>query len=644
MSHGFLKVAAAIPNLKVADCNYNIEQIYDLMLAASQKGVSIVAFPELSITGYTCADLFGQQLLHEDAEAALTALLLKTAHLPLIGVVGAPLALENQVFNTAVVFAKGEIKGIVPKIYLPNYSEFYEARWFASGAELQQESVHFCGQEVPFGIDLIFEHKRLSFGVELCEDLWVPIPPSTKQALLGATLLINLSASNELVGKHNYLLKLIEQQSARTVSAYLYASSGFGESTTDLVFAGNAIVAENGTILEQSARFSFDPQLVVSDIDVAKLELMRRRTTTYCSLDKGLALSARRVCVELPAEVDHYQLARRIDPHPFVPIGDSMHERCEEIFQIQVNGLAQRMRHTQAATAVIGISGGLDSTLALLVCIQTLDKLKISRKQIVGVTMPGFGTTNRTYNNAINLMVALGITIREISIKDACLQHFKDLGIDETVHDVTYENAQARERTQILMDVANQTNGMVIGTGDLSELALGWATYNGDHMSMYAVNNSIPKTLVKHLVKWVAEHHVDEVSKEILMDVVETPISPELIPADSQGNIVQKTEDLVGPYALHDFFLYYFIRFGFRPKKILFLAKHAFSNTYADEVILHWLRIFFRRFFAQQFKRSCLPDGPKVGSVSLSPRGDWRMPSDASAAMWLKEIDEIVID
>ncbi|MEG1903626.1 MAG: NAD(+) synthase [Bacteroidales bacterium] len=641
MNYGFLKVAAAVPVVKVADCFYNMQQIEALSREAAQKGVSVIAFPELSLTGYTCGDLFGQPFLLDETERCLDLLLRNTADLPLVQVVGLPVAVGNKVYNAALVFTQGKILGVVAKIYLPNYSEFYEARWFTSGRDANVDTIELCGQKVPFGTDLIFEHKSVTLGIEICEDLWVPIPPSSKQALQGANLLINLSASNELVGKNKYLRKLIAQQSARTISAYLYASAGFGESTTDVVLAGNGIIAENGSIMHETERFSFERQLVIGDVDIERLEGVRRRTTTFLSLDTSLDLTCRRIPFDLPQPIPTEQLNRHVVAHPFVPALPEMHEVCEEIFQIQVSGLAQRMLHTHAQTAVIGISGGLDSTLALLVCVQTFDKLKIARDRIIGVTMPGFGTTDRTYNNAINLMKVLGITIREISIKDACIQHFKDLGIDSSVHDVTYENSQARERTQILMDMANQTNGMVIGTGDLSELALGWATYNGDQMSMYGVNASIPKTLVQYLVTWVAKHRIDERAKEILLDIVDTPISPELVPADTEGNIAQKTEDLVGPYELHDFYLYNFIHNGFRPAKIYYLAQIAFGDIYSDEVIKKWLHTFFRRFFAQQFKRSSMPDGPKVGSVNLSPRGDWRMPSDASAAMWLKEIEAL---
>ena len=641
MNFGFNKIAAAVPGVKVANCHYNVEQIELLSRKAVEQGVQVVAFPELCITGYTCGDLFLQPLLQEDAISALQWLLDKTASLPLIQVIGMPLAMENRLYNVAVIFSQGRIYGVVPKTYMPNYNEFYEARWFTSGAEASTCNVMLCGQQVPFGNDILFDFGEIIIGVEICEDLWVPIPPSSRQALQGANLLINLSASNEVVGKHDYLKQLIAQQSARTVSAYLYSSAGFGESTTDLVFAGNGIIAENGSLLKQAERFSFEPQLVVCDVDFQLLAMYRRRMNTFHSLEKEPLSPFRHISIELPVQNNAFPLARKVKAHPFIPSSSDMNEKCQEIFNIQVNGLAQRFVHTHSKTAVIGISGGLDSTLALLVCVQTFDKLKYDRSRIIGVTMPGFGTTDRTYNNAIHLMELLGITIREISIREACIQHFKDLGIDSSVHDVTYENSQARERTQILMDISNQTNGMVIGTGDLSELALGWATYNGDHMSMYGVNAGVPKTLVKYLVGWVAEHKMDERVKAILLDIIDTPISPELIPADEQGNIAQKTEDLVGPYELHDFFLYNFMHNGFRPAKIYYLACIAFEGMHEPEVIGKWLRTFLRRFFMQQFKRSCLPDGPKVGSVTLSPRGDWRMPSDADSSMWLKEIDEM---
>ena len=507
---------------------------------------------------------------------------------------------------------------------------------------MAEDNVRLCGQIVPMGTNLLFETSDTTFGIEICEDLWSTIPPSSTLALQGAEILFNLSADNEGIGKHSYLRSLISQQSARCIAGYVFSSCGFGESTTDVVFAGNGLIYENGSELAHNKRFSLEEQLVISEIDVERLRAERRINTTFAA-SKGTVPSGKkplRITTEF-VNSKELNLTRTFDMHPFVPQGETLNERCEEVFSIQVAGLAQRLVHTGAKTAVIGISGGLDSTLALLVCVRTFDKLELPRKNIIGVTMPGFGTTDRTYHNALSLMKSLGITIREISIKEACIQHFKDINHNINIHDVTYENSQARERTQILMDIANQTWGMVIGTGDLSELALGWATYNGDHMSMYGVNGSVPKTLVKYLVKWVAENDIDEESRITLLDIVETPISPELIPADENGEIQQKTEDLVGPYELHDFFLYYFMRFGFRPSKIYYLANIAFKDIYDEETIKKWLSTFFRRFFNQQFKRSCLPDGPKVGSISISPRGDWRMPSDASSATWLKEIENL---
>ena len=589
MNYGFVKVAAAVPRVKIADCKYNAGQLESLIAIADGKGVQIITFPEMCITAYTCGDLFGQQLLLEEAEMGLMQILNNTRQLDIISILGMPIAVNSTVINAAVVIQKGKILGVVPKTYLPNYKEFYEQRWFTSALQVAEDNVRLCGQIVPMGTNLLFETSDTTFGIEICEDLWSTIPPSSTLALQGAEILFNLSADNEGIGKHSYLRSLISQQSARCIAGYVFSSCGFGESTTDVVFAGKKPL----------------------------------RITTEFVNSKEL------------------NLTRTFDMHPFVPQGETLNERCEEVFSIQVAGLAQRLVHTGAKTAVIGISGGLDSTLALLVCVRTFDKLELPRKNIIGVTMPGFGTTDRTYHNALSLMKSLGITIREISIKEACIQHFKDINHNINIHDVTYENSQARERTQILMDIANQTWGMVIGTGDLSELALGWATYNGDHMSMYGVNGSVPKTLVKYLVKWVAENDIDEESRITLLDIVETPISPELIPADENGEIQQKTEDLVGPYELHDFFLYYFMRFGFRPSKIYYLANIAFKDIYDEETIKKWLSTFFRRFFNQQFKRSCLPDGPKVGSISISPRGDWRMPSDASSATWLKEIENL---
>lgn len=641
MNYGFVKVAAAVPRVKVADCKFNSERLEGLITIAEGKGVQILTFPEMCITGYTCGDLFAQQLLLEQAEMALIQILNSTRQLDIISILGMPVVVNSTVINAAVVIQKGKILGVVPKTYLPNYKEFYEQRWFTSALQVSENSVRLRGQIVPMGNNLLFETAETTFGIEICEDLWATVPPSSSLALQGAEIIFNLSADDEGIGKHNYLCSLISQQSARCISGYVFSSSGFGESTTDVVFAGNGLIYENGYLLARSERFCLEEQLIINEIDVECIRAERRVNTTFAANKANCpGKEAIRISTEFVNSKD-LNLTRTFNPHPFVPQGSELNSRCEEIFSIQIAGLAQRLLHTGAKTAVIGISGGLDSTLALLVCVKTFDKLGLSRKDILGITMPGFGTTDRTYHNAIDLMNSLGVSIREISIREACIQHFKDIGHDLNIHDVTYENSQARERTQILMDIANQTWGMVIGTGDLSELALGWATYNGDHMSMYGVNAGIPKTLVKHLVQWVAENGMDEASKATLLDIVDTPISPELIPADENGEIKQKTEDLVGPYELHDFFLYYFLRFGFRPSKIYFLAQTAFSGVYDDETIKKWLQTFFRRFFNQQFKRSCLPDGPKVGSISISPRGDWRMPSDASSAAWLKEIAEL---
>lgn len=637
---GFVRVAAAIPAVKVGDCKHNAEHIVAQAKTASNQNASLIVFPELSITGYTCADLFGQPFLLQSAADGVRDVVKASGKIDSIVIVGAPIAFNNSVYNCAIVIYGGKIKGIVPKTHLPNYNEFYEARWFASGEELKGrvDTIDFCSETVPFGPDLLFRFGETYFGIEICEDLWVPIPPSSHQALGGANLLINISATDEVVGKHDYLRSLISQQSARTMSAYVYSSCGFGESTTDLVFAGNAMIAENGTFLAESERFSFDEQVVFADIDIGKLMTLRRRTTTF--RNDANAPEFRTIDIDSAVVLD--EIRREFDSMPFIP-NDAINrdERCREIFNIQVNGLAQRFIASRSQTAIIGISGGLDSTLALLVAARTMDKLGLSRKQVVGITMPGFGTTGRTYNNAINLMKALGISIKEISIKDACIQHFKDIGLADCDRSVTYENSQARERTQILMDVANQLNGIVVGTGDLSELALGWATYNGDHMSMYGVNCSIPKTLVRYLVSWVAADGNDPDAKPYLLDIVDTPISPELLPADENGNIAQKTEDLVGPYELHDFLLYNFVRFGFAPRKLYYMAVRAFAGKYDALTVKKWLTVFLRRFFNQQFKRSALPDGPKVGSISLSPRGDWRMPSDATVRMWLDEAEQL---
>ncbi len=635
---GFVKVAAAIPRVSVADCNYNVKEIESQIVEAARQGARVIVFPELSITAYTCGDLFANSLLLREAERALLQLVDSTADCPILSIVGMPVAVGSALYNCAVVFQSGEVLGVVPKRYLPNYKEFAETRWFTSGDRVTTDTVYIGGCGVPFGTDLLFESEGAVVGIELCEDLWAPAPPSAELAQAGADIIVNLSASNELIGKHTYLLSLIRQQSARCIAGYVYASAGFGESTTDLVFAGNAFVVENGELLASSQRFSLEPQLVCSEIDVERLRNERRMKNTFDAFE---SMPVCRIPFdgfdELPI-----QLTRPIPSRPFIPIdAATLNERCEEILNIQSIGLAKRIQHTHAQSLVMGISGGLDSTLALLVALRALDMLGMSPNKFVGVTMPGFGTTGRTYNNAIGLMRALGVTIREIPIRKACEQHFEDIGHDASIHDVTYENSQARERTQILMDIANQTCGMVVGTGDLSELALGWATYNGDHMSMYGVSAGVPKTLVKYLVHWVAEHELEGEARQILLDIVDTPISPELLPANENGEIEQKTEDLVGPYDLHDFYLYNMLRHGFSPAKIYYLARYAFAGEFDDETIKKWLKVFCRRFFNQQFKRSCLPDGPKVGSVGISPRGDWRMPSDASGALWQKECDEL---
>ena len=555
---------------------------------------------------------------------------------------------RGALLNCAAVLQRGKILGLVPKTFLPNYKEFYEKRWFQSGADVPEGMVLICGQQVEVSTKLLFNTPSCVFGVEICEDLWAPVPPSSTLTLGGADIIFNLSADSDAVGKYSYLQNLLTQQSARCICGYVYSSCGYGESTQDVVFSGKGLIYENGTLLAETKRHQFTSQMLEAEIDVERLRAERRMNTTFAACAAQLLTAGDQMVngkwtiidtERVPASP--FSLTRVIDPHPFVPTGKRLDERCQEIFDIQTEGLAKRIQHTGAQTVVLGISGGLDSTLALLVCVSAFDKLGMNRRGVVGITMPGFGTTDRTYTNAVNLMKLLGITIREISIKEACLQHFADLGHDADQHNITYENSQARERTQILMDAANQMNGFVVGTGDLSELALGWATYNGDHMSMYGVNASVPKTLVRHLVVWVAERTKDESTCHTLLDIAETPISPELIPADEQGNITQKTEDLVGPYELHDFFLYYLLRWGFRPAKIYLLARQAFGQAYNDAIIRKWLRIFCRRFFAQQYKRSCLPDGPKVGSCSLSPRGDWRMPSDASPSLWLRECDEL---
>ena len=640
MNYGFIKVASAVPSVKVADCKYNVEQIEQQIILAEGQGVEIIVFPELSLTGYTCQDLFRQNLLLETTESAMLMLLDFTRQLNIISIVGLPIAVGDLLLNCAAIIQKGQILGIVAKEYLPNYNEFYEKRWFASVQDLRTTELRFAGNQInlSFTPQIFVTCDGVRFGVEICEDVWAPTPPSNHLALAGADIIFNLSASDELIGKHDYLCKLLAQQSARTITGYVYSSAGFGESTQDVVYGGNALIFENGHLLQSGPRFAMTPQMQVAQIDVERLRTERRGNTTYVNAQRrmiGEDVIFKNAHSILPKD---FVLERSVDAHPFIPSPDMVEKSCEEILSIQVMGLAKRLVHTSCQKVVIGISGGLDSTLALLVCAMTFDKLGLDRSGIIGVTMPGFGTTDRTYTNAIKLMQSLRITIREISIAKSVTQHFEDIGHDISVHDTTYENSQARERTQILMDVSNQEGGLVIGTGDLSELALGWCTYNGDHMSMYAVNASIPKTLIACLVKFVAGT-MDADTSATLHDVVDTPISPELVPADEDGNIQQKTEDLVGPYELHDFFLYYFMRHGFRPMKIFLLAQKAFEGQYEDDVIKHWLKTFFRRFFSQQFKRSCLPDGPKVGSISLSPRGDWRMPSDASSELWLRECE-----
>ncbi|WP_405725516.1 NAD(+) synthase [Anaerotignum sp.] len=644
---GYVKVGAAVPRLRLADCTYNKEQIVAMAKDASAKGVRVLTFPELCITGYTCADLFMQRSLLVATEKAVKAIAEETADLDLFFVIGAPVPLDSQAFNCAVAIYKGEILGLVPKTHLPNYSEFAEERWFSSADDILVDHIHYAGQDVPIGSDLLFAAAGipdLKIGIEICEDLWVPIPPSSYQALYGATLLLNLSASNELSGKAAYRRRMVAQHSASCMASYVYVSCGIGESTQDAVFSGHSMICENGELFAETDRFSQENQLVYADIDLDILTNERRRHTTFLShLQKA---EMHRIYRLIHFDMEETELLenwnRPLPAAPFHPAADEVDEQCKDIFSIQTAGLARRMEHTHSESLVIGISGGLDSTLALLVCVKACDFLGIDRSHVLGVTMPGFGTTDRTYQNALTLMKSLGITMKEIPIRDAVTQHFKDIEHDMSLHNVTYENAQARERTQILMDLANKYNGLVVGTGDLSELALGWATYNGDHMSMYGVNGGIPKTLIRVLVNWVATNgEVDAEASAALLDVLDTPISPELLPPDASGKINQKTEDLVGPYELHDFFLYHILHNAYRPAKVLWLAEKAFASEYDRETLLKWLKNFYRRFFIQQFKRSCLPDGPKVGPISLSPRGDWRMPTDAFSRVWMDEVEKL---
>lgn len=643
--YSFLRTAAAAPMLKVADCNYNTEEIIRLIFKAYDNKTDVIVFPELCITAYTCGDLFLQTPLLDSAEACLARIAEETSGLDILSAIGLPVRADNQCFNCCALVYMGKILGLVPKTFIPGYSEFYEERWFASAADLKQTELRLCGQTTPIGSDLLFEsskYNQLSIGVEICEDLWAPIPPSSYLAMAGATLILNPSASNEIATKHEYRKNLASQQSSRCIAAYAYASAGIGESTQDVVFSGDCMIYENGAKLASSKRFSPNSELIAADIDLELLANDRRKNTSFMS-GSHLVPKYRKIEFSME-EKNKNNFLRIVKPKPFIPENNALlNSRCAEIFNIQTTGISKRIMHTGSKSLVIGISGGLDSTLALLAAVKACDFLSLPHSCVKGITMPGFGTTDRTYNNAINLMKSLGVEITEIPISEAVSQHFEMIGHDPSVHDVTYENSQARERTQILMDIANKYNGIVVGTGDLSELALGWATYNGDHMSMYGVNSGIPKTLVRVLVKWVAEHGgLASGASDILIDVLNTPVSPELLPPDKDGNIGQKTEELVGPYELHDFFLYYAVRFGFSPSKIYFLAEQAFKESYSGEVILKWLKNFYRRFFSQQFKRSCLPDGPKVGSICLSPRGDWRMPSDASAAVWLAEADNIV--
>ena len=639
MKYGFVKVAAAVPAVRVADVTYNVQEIEKLIALAEGEGVELLCFPELSLTGYTCQDLFQEQLLITKSEEGLLRLLDFTRQLDIVCVVGLPVQAGGLLLNCAAVIQSGTLLGVVPKTYLPNYGEFYEKRWFASSQDLNATNIYLAGTPITLSAEpKLFQMGDVKFGVEICEDVWAPIPPSNNLTMAGADIIVNLSASDELIGKHRYLRSLIAQQSARTMSGYVYASSGFGESTQDVVYGGNAMIFENGRLLVEGDRFSFQPQLKSAQIDVERLRTERYANSTFINAQRGA--HAVHIAAKTPIGKS-FELTRPVDPHPFIPSDEEMSETCEEILNIQTAGLAKRLMHTNCQHVVLGISGGLDSTLALLVCVRTFDKLGLDRKGIIGVTMPGFGTSDRTHDNAASLMQSLGISQMEISIAAAVNQHFEDIGHDASIHDATYENSQARERTQILMDLANKCNALVVGTGDLSELALGWATYNGDHMSMYGVNGGVPKTLIQYLVRYNAQLPQFASVHDTLIDIVDTPISPELTPADEQGNIKQKTEDLVGPYELHDFFLYYMLRFGFRPAKIFMLAQRAFKGAYDDETIKKWLTTFCRRFFSQQFKRSCLPDGPKVGSISLSPRGDWRMPSDACSTLWLKECEEL---
>ncbi|NSE47246.1 NAD(+) synthase [Dorea formicigenerans] len=635
MRHGFIKVAAATPDIRVADVDYNKGQIIKQMDEAAEAGAKIIVFPELCITGYTCSDLFLQDILLSSAKKALVEIAEHTKNLDALVFVGVPIAVGGELYNVAAALNHGNILGFTTKSFLPNYGEFYEMRQFRPGPK-KAEKILFGGKEIPFGPQLLFVENQIAnliVSAEICEDVWSPVPPSIEAAREGATVIVNCSASDETIGKASYREALISGQSARLISGYIYANAGEGESTTDLVFGGHNLIAENGTILAEAKRFSNG--IIYTEFDVQKIANERRKNTTFTETQEH-------VLPRIPFGLEQTEtiLTRTFPSRPFVPRDDQERaKRCEEILTIQAMGLKKRLAHTHAKSAVVGISGGLDSTLALLVTAKAFDALGLERSGITAVTMPCFGTTDRTYQNACKMSLKVGATLREVRIGDAVMQHFKDIGHDPQDHSVTYENSQARERTQVLMDIANQTGGLVIGTGDMSELALGWATYNGDHMSMYGVNASVPKTLVRHLVHYFADTCEDSSLKEVLYDVLDTPVSPELLPP-KDGEIAQKTEDLVGPYELHDFFLYYFLRMGYEPGKIYRIAKLSFAGEYDDETIYKWLRTFCWRFFSQQFKRSCLPDGPKVGTVALSPRGDWRMPSDACVALWIQNLEK----
>ena len=634
MKNGFVKVAAATPDIRVADVEFNTQNIINVMEEAQKNGAKILVFPELCVTGYTCSDLFDHSVLLKASRKALLEIAENTSDKDMLVFVGAPLEVNGKLYNVAAAMNQGEILGFTTKTFLPNYGEFYEMRQFTPGPQTVRE-ITFEGKKIPFGPQILFQAKgmeELVVAAEICEDVWSPIPPSIQAALEGATVIVNCSASDETIGKDTYRRALISGQSARLISGYIYANAGEGESTTDLVFGGHNIIAENGTILKESSRYV--NEIVCSEIDLQRITGERRKNTTFQPLDEE-------TLVRVPFTIEETKtfLTRTFPKKPFVPSDEQTRaQRCEEILTIQAMGLKKRLAHTNARTAVVGISGGLDSTLALLVTARAFDMLGRDKKDIIAVTMPCFGTTDRTYQNACEMSKKVGATLIEVPIADAVNVHFRDIGHDPEDHSVTYENCQARERTQVLMDIANKTWGMVIGTGDLSELALGWATYNGDHMSMYGVNASVPKTLVRHLVKYAADDTTDEALKNVLYDVLDTPVSPELLPP-KDGDIAQKTEDLVGPYELHDFFLYFMLRFGYEPSKIFRIACMTFDGEYDKEMIFKWLETFCRRFFSQQFKRSCLPDGPKVGTVALSPRGDWRMPSDACVAVWMKDLE-----